>query len=96
VTGEPNSVETDLEVAIACVGLLAGTAFIAYFTSSLVAIVTSLNQAQEAALQKLNQVGEFLADARLPTELTDRVLSHLQTVPQPAPTRHLSLHLDSI
>jgi len=80
MVGEGYHGTTHAEIAISCVGLLIGTAFIAYFTSTLVSIVTSLNQAEEAAHQKIERVGEYLRNSHLPSELQARVREHLQTV----------------
>lgn len=42
--GEGVHGETHLEVLYSCLGLLLGTVFLAYFTSTMVTLVTLLNQ----------------------------------------------------
>ena len=56
MVGEGNHGETHEEIAISAGGLLVGTAFLAYFTSTLVSLVTSLNQVEAHS----NLAGPFL------------------------------------
>ncbi|KAL1515913.1 hypothetical protein AB1Y20_002527 [Prymnesium parvum] len=80
VTGEGVRGETHEEIAISCVGLLVGTASIAYFTSKLVSIVASVNEAVEAAHTNITRAAEYLTQSRLPPPLQRRVREHLQAV----------------
>jgi len=78
--GEGAHGETHIEVLYSCFGLLMGTVFLAYFTSTMVTLVTLLNQAEEAARMKVVQVKDFLNSSQLPPDLCRRVDDHLHAV----------------
>ena len=69
VVGDGLHGDTHAEIAISTLGLLGGTAALAYFTSTMVTLVTSLNQADERARQKIIRVGQHLSNTRIPASL---------------------------
>jgi voltage-gated potassium channel len=71
---------THEEVAVHFAGVLAGLFWIAYFTSEMVEMVSSANEIEERARQKITLVAAFMREARLPAELISRCHRHLTTV----------------
>ena len=61
-------------------GQLMGVAWLAYFTSEMVQLVTNMNQRDELARSKISRVEVFAHHARLPSELNLRVKKHLEHV----------------
>ena len=57
-----------------------GVAWLAYFTSEMVQLVTNMNQRDELARSKISRVEVFAHHARLPSELNLRVKKHLEHV----------------
>ena len=55
-------------------------AWLAYFTSEMVQLVTHMNQRDELARSKISRVEGFAHHARLPYELNLRVKKHLEHV----------------
>ena len=76
VTGEGRRGDTHEEVAIGFVGLLGGTVFLAYFTSTMVQLVANLNLEQEAAAAKIGRVETFCKGSKLPAEVSRRIRAH--------------------
>ena len=77
--GVPDGV-THEEVVLGLVGLLGGIVWLAYFTSTMVHLVTTLNQSSERALEKISAIKTFCQHANLTPELRGRVMSHLEYV----------------
>ena len=55
-------------------------AWLAYFTSTMVQLVTNMNHLEELARAKIGRVATFCRHARIPTELAWRVNAHLEHV----------------
>jgi len=78
--GVNNQRLTNTEVLLSLLGLLAGTAFLAYVTSTVVEVIRGMNQVEEASRRKIIQVVSFMKNAKLPQELQNRVKTHLEHV----------------
>lgn len=78
--GVNNQKLTNTEVLLSLLGLLAGTAFLAYVTSTVVEVIRGMNQVEEASRRKIIQVVSFMKNAKLPQELQNRVKTHLEHV----------------
>ena len=76
IHGEGDHGDTHEEVAIGFVGLLGGTVFLAYFTSTMVQLVSNLNLEQEAAAAKIGRVETFCKGSKLPAEVSRRIRAH--------------------
>ena len=68
------------ETALALAGQMAAVAWLAYFTSTMVQLVTNLNASSEHARAKIMRVNAFCRHARIPSELNHRVKAHLEHV----------------
>lgn len=77
VLGEGVHGDTDIEIGVSMLGLLAGTGLVAFFTSTVVEIVRSTNKFQEEVREKIGRVRDFLHDWDLPHELQRRCVQHL-------------------
>ena len=82
VIGEGVRGMTYEEVPLGVVGLLGGTLWLAYFTSTLVQLLATLNRATETALTKISSIRTFCNHARLTPELKARVINRRRP-PQP-------------
>eukprot|EP00966_Prymnesium_polylepis_P036472 846223-Prymnesium_polylepis.1 len=60
------------QVALALFGVLGGTLWLAYFTSTMVQLVTSIDLEMERARAKIGRVATFCKHASLPNELDTR------------------------
>ena len=68
------------QIALALFGVLGGTLWLAYFTSTMVQLVTSIDLEMERARAKIGRVAIFSKHAALPSELDTRVRAHLEHV----------------
>ena len=68
------------ETALALAGQLAAVAWLAYFTSTMVQLVTNMSASSELARSKIGRVSAFCRHARIPVELNRRVKAHLEHV----------------
>ena len=80
VLGEGLRGEAHEEVALALTGLMGGTVWLAYFTSTLVQLVTTINHQEELARAKIGRVAMFCRHAKIPPPLQARVRNHLEHV----------------
>ena len=80
VLGNDLGQHSHAETALGLVGTLVGIVWMAYFTGSMVQLLTTLNQASERSLARIAAVKVFCTNARLPVELASRVSAHLEYV----------------
>eukprot|EP00966_Prymnesium_polylepis_P061783 1434032-Prymnesium_polylepis.1 len=80
VLGEGQRGRTHEEVALALAGVLGGTVWLAYFTSTMVQLVANMNASEERARAKIGSVAHFCKHAQLPKEIEARVRKHLEHV----------------
>ena len=79
--GSPWRVEySALNTTMALLEQVGGVAWLAYFTSTMVQLVTNMNHLEELARAKIGRVATFCRHARIPTELAWRVNAHLEHV----------------
>ena len=68
------------QVGISLAGVLLGLLWLAYFTSEMVEMVTSANESEEHARQKITRVAAYMREERIPADLVGRCRRHLTTV----------------